>query len=151
MYIKDVHNYGDSGEPVQAVADKYLELIKETIRKEYETLVDYAASTIEDEVARRCESFLEGVLKGDVRLAEQAISAESRAKRYRDGEKMQDPWAKVYADGSIWETAAMEIRRRLAEAHRDLITDQRIMDLEATVEGLRKQNQALLKRCGDWF
>ena len=59
--------------------------------------------------------------------------------RYRSlGYDAGKPWSSVHF-GNIFETSGIVMRRKLVEAHADLIESERIKDLESIVEGLRLQ------------
>ena len=46
--------------------------------------------------------------------------------------------------GNLFEPSCIELRRKIVEAHRDVITDERILDLEAQLASLVKQNKVLI-------
>jgi hypothetical protein len=158
MHIKDVHEYGC--EEAEKVASDYLDdtrkkqvksAVESIVEDEFYRLEDRAAEFLEATAAQRCEQFLERVLQGDENAAGELIGAKRH--RYRSmGYDEGKPWASVI-HGKIFETDIMTIRRKIVEAHPDLLRNERIADLESIVEGLRAQiikleadNERLLRR-----
>ena len=60
------------------------------------------------------------------------------------------PWASVI-HGSIFESSAVALRRKLVEAHSETLKDERMKDLESIIEGLRLQIVKLEKERNDIF
>jgi hypothetical protein len=52
--------------------------------------------------------------------------------------------------GKLFEQGCVRLRKMIAEAHRDLITTQRILDLEDQVRSLVAQNNKLERERDDW-
>ncbi len=53
--------------------------------------------------------------------------------------------------GKLFDTGAVKLRRKIVEAHRDLITEQRILDLEDQVQSLVAQNNKLEREKNAWI
>lgn len=53
--------------------------------------------------------------------------------------------------GKLFDTGAIALRRKIVEAHRDLITEQRILDLEDIVKSLVAQNNKLEREKCEWI
>lgn len=51
--------------------------------------------------------------------------------------------------GKLFDSGAVALRRRIVEAHRDLITEQRLLDLEDQVKSLVAQNNKLERELED--
>lgn len=52
--------------------------------------------------------------------------------------------------GKLFEQGCVLLRKKIAQAHRDLITSERIKDLEDQVASLVAQNNALERELGSW-
>jgi hypothetical protein len=153
MHISDVHDY--SPEPAKVVQEfidqnrkKQIKgVIEELINDEFDRLQEYANEYISHVAADRAEKFLERVLKGDEEAAKQLIGDGGR---YRSsGYDQGKPWASLI-HGRLFETDGIKLRRQVAEAHADLIRNERIADLESIVEGLSNQIREIerdLERC----
>ena len=94
-------------------------------------IVDGAADAVSRIAAERAKKFLEAVLAGDVKAAENLFGLDGF-----DGRKAERP---VMPHGRIFEADPIKLRRQLVEAHADLLRDARIVDLEALLEVARKQ------------
>ena len=146
--IPDLHQYGHDDEPetVKAfLSDSHKKGIKSEIEQivdsEFDRLEEYANEFICETAARRAEKFISRVLNGDNDAAKSLIDADGG--RYRAcGHDHGKPWASLI-HGSLFETATVVLRRKIVEAHADLLRSQRIADLEATVEGLSIQIREL--------
>ena len=145
MHISDVHDYSgeeDHSEAVRPFLDQgqrktLKETIEEIVSEEFERLEEYATQYIGDTAAHRAERFLEQVLAGDAKAAMALLGAGNG--RYRTlGLDDGKPWTNLI-HGRLFETNIVKLRRQIVEAHPDLITSERIADLEATVEGLTLQ------------
>jgi|SRR5210317_385612 hypothetical protein len=125
--------------------------IEQLVDDEFERLGDYAVNFITETAASRAEKFLSKVLGGDENAVRALLDSTDDSSRYRSsGSDAGEPWAKSY-HGSIFETDAIRTRRKIVEAHKDLIESERIKDLESIVEGLRKQVTELQELERQWF
>ena len=149
MYIPQLHDYSatDTHETVTEPFFKKDRLkriedeIQQIIRNEHEVFQEYANQYISDLAAGRAEEFIERVLKGDDEAARVLFVSESD--RYRgSGRDAGEPWASLI-HGSVFETDGIQLRRKIVEAHADLIQGERIKDLESIVSGLSKQIKGL--------
>lgn len=150
MRISEVHDYDDT--PHQALAKEFIEQgRKESIKNEIARLVDdefdqlelYAAEHISAVAASRAEKFLKRVLNGDEDAAMSLLGDERGVSRRRTNRHdAGEPWPSLI-HGSLFETDGIRLRRKVVEANADLIRDERIADLEATVEGLENQVRKL--------
>lgn len=142
MHISDVHDYSFPETEVvkeflsQPTKKELKKTIEGIIDEEFNRLEDYAHDHISQVAADRAERFLERVLKGDEDAAEALLGDKNGWGRHR----MQDgtPWAQLI-HGRIFESGSLELRRKIVEAHADLIRNERIKDLESIVEGLTAQ------------
>lgn len=135
--------YFDSGD-----GRKHLEnLAYELVNKVVDNVKDDLASDVNNEAAERAEKFLQRVLGGDEDAAKALFDCGDQGRFEQYGAHAGRPWPKVYS-GSLFQTSAASLRQQLVAAHADLLRSERIKDLEATVEGLRKQIVELEERWG---
>ena len=157
MYLGSVKYHVDDGreEEAEVLAKSFLnedqaetckkeigEILEEVIRQQFDDLESDGAVQrfLIDTACSRVEAFLEKVLKGDEEATKELFGCGWRS-RYRTvgfSDVIDRPWSRVI-HGSIFETDVMKLRRRIVEANVDLLKDERILDLESQVEGLRKQ------------
>lgn len=154
-YIRDVHDYSDTRhEPAhQWLSKRNMDEIKRQIcemidfeRNEMIAEIDFHVSQV---AAERAEKFLVRVLQGDAKAAEALFGAGDVSRYRQSGTDIGEPWARLIY-GELSETESMTLRRQIVEAHRDLITSERIADLESIVAGLTAQIgrlEAELNRC----
>ena len=151
MYIKEVHDYSCDDKHLerlrpfldQGQVDSLKKVIDGLVRDEFDRMEEYASDYISDIAADRAESFLEKVIAGD---KDAAIALLGNGGRYADaGCKRGKPWAKMI-HGNLSETSEIKIRRKIVEAHPDLIASERIKDLESIVDGLSRQVNELEER-----
>lgn len=135
--------YDDHADECKRIANKILtpELLatlKKRLDDELSPLLENAVTAIEEEsgdivsnvAARRAEKFLEAVLAGDENAALNLFGLSGF-----NGRRTERP----VIHGRIFESSPVKLRRQLVEAHADLLRDARIADLEALLEGARRQ------------
>lgn len=148
-YIPDLHDYSaESAEKMDDKAKEYITpTLKENLRKEinqifdqeYDRLEEYAAEFLENCAAHRAEEFFKRVLDGDNKAAMALLGDRDNRGRYSQlGHDKGKPWPYMI-HGSLFETDGIKMRRKIVEAFPDLITSERIKDLEAIVDGLQQQ------------
>jgi len=100
------------------------------------TVQDNMASNIAHNVATCAERAIEAVLHGDEDQFCRWIYADKRGYtgRERAGEVIH---------GKLFESSAIQLRRKLVDAFPELLKDERILDLEAQVADLVKANSKL--------
>lgn len=108
----------------QAIADEIASTVEYNIK---ENLAGWLA----DHVSSAASSVVEAILAGNESEARRRLSLKPEA--YYDGRDFK-PWFNT--SSKLHESGPVELRRKIVEAHRDLITDQRIADLEAQLKGL---------------
>lgn len=113
------------------------------LEKQTRDIADEIASTVEynikenlaywlaDHVRSNAEAAIEAILAGNESEARRRLSLKPDA--YYDGRDFK-PW--FNNSSRLHESGPVELRRKIVEAHRDLITDARIDDLEAQLKGL---------------
>jgi hypothetical protein len=153
-YISDLHDY--SAESAEKMGDKAKEYItpalKENLRKEinqifnqifdqeYGRLEEYAAEFLENCAAHRAEEFFKRVLDGDDKAAMALLGDHDNSDRYKQiGYNKGEPWPYMIRGMLGGCTGGIEMRKKIVEAFPDLITSERIKDLEAIVDGLQQQ------------
>lgn len=104
-------------------------------------IVEGAAESVSRVAAARARKFLEAVLAGDSKAADNLFGLSGF-----DGRKSERP----VIHGRIFEAEPIKLRRELVEAHADLLMNARIADLEALLEGARKQVVALDAELERW-
>jgi len=148
----DTYDLRDTGiEPHEKIAEEFInDKRKKAIKRELENLMDdelwnlqdYAASHIEEVACQKAVDFIKRVLNGD-KEASQAIFECGDSSRYREiGLDAGEPWAHLI-HGSLFETGAISLRRKLVEVHVDLLRNERIKDLESIEDGLTRQVRKL--------
>jgi hypothetical protein len=155
MHISDAHDYGHDPEAEKVAHDFIAEgrrkqikgVLEQLVDDEFERLEQYADEFISQKAAYRAEKFLERVLKGDNDAAMALLGDKHGNSRYTyaDGK----PWAQLI-HGRLFEAGGVELRRKIVEAHTDLIRNERIADLESVVDGLTQQVKKLaseLEQC----
>lgn len=158
MHIPNVHDYSESDVDPK-VAEGFLaenrkkqlaDLVSEIVDDEFDRLENYANEYISQIAANRAECFLKKVLEGDEDAAMELLGDARGGQRRRDfGVDDAKPWAELI-HGRLFETGEIELRRKIVEAHPDLLRNERIADLESVVEGLSDQVRKLeadLRRC----
>lgn len=146
MFIKEVHDYTPA--PAKVVdewlsknrRDQVKKVVEEIVDDQFTRLEEYANEHISQVAARRAEKFLELVLSGDKDAAMALLGDDIGGSRYRD--MTGDPWAKLI-HGRLFESSGVALRRKIVEAHSDLLCHERIKDLESIVEGLTLQVKTL--------
>ena len=145
-HISDVHDY--DGEPHQAKVEEFLAEgyrkaitgeLEQIICAEFDRLEEYAGEHISQVAADRAERFLEKVLSGDEDAARQLLGLSGYDGRYNTVGYNAGEAVSHLIHGRLFEAGPVELRKRIVEAHADLLKDERVKDLEATVEGLTKQ------------
>lgn len=106
------------------IADEIASTVEYNIK---ENLADWLA----DHVSSTASAVVEAILAGNEHELRRRLSLKPDA--YYDGRDFK-PWFST--SSRLYESGPVELRRKIVEAHRDLITDERIADLEAQLKGL---------------
>lgn len=148
MHISDVHDYSDDEQACEQAKEFIEKNRKDKIKREIECLIDdefdrleeYASNFISEKAAERAERFLSRVLNGDEEAAMALLGSANNIDRVRlSGIDAGKPWASIYRGRDIFETDGIKLRRKIVEAHADILRNERIADLESIVEGLTQQ------------
>lgn len=144
MHISDLHDQDTESleETTDAFFSERLEKelhdkMYDILHEQFEDMKENAASNLNSEVARRVESFVERLLKGDESAAGHLFFGDS-SRYVSTGHDKGRPWAKLIHN-SLFLTSEMELRRQIVELHKDLFESERIKDLESIVDGLTIQ------------
>ena len=150
MYISDVHDYSE--QPLPEVAQEFLSqgakkqlksVIEGIVEEEFDRLREYASEFLSQTAASRAEAFLERVLNGDDDAAMALLGNKlggDRCKKF--GSDEGQPWVHLI-HGKLFETGGIALRRKIVEAHPELLRNERIADLESVVDGLTQQVRKL--------
>lgn len=139
---------GISEKSVTKAAKKLREILIEEIEGfEYE-IKDNLAHNLVDFVADMARRTVEAILRGNDNEMRRYLGCERGAWTGRSdgsvwGHKREiDDWHPVIR-GTLFEGGSIALRRDIVAAHRDLITDERVKDLEDQVASLVEQNRKL--------
>lgn len=145
MYISGLHDYEHDEDPkaMEFIAlgrkKEIKDEIESLIEDEFDRLEDFASNHISQLAADRAENYLVKVLAGDDDAAMALLGSKNNGDRYKNmGGRDGEPWAHLIR-GTLFETRGIEMRRKIVEAHSDLIASERIKDLESIVDGLTQQ------------
>jgi len=151
MYIPDLNDYSP---PSMEVAEKFLSEnrrkgivseIEQIVSEEFDRLTEYADEHISGVAASRAGKFLTRVLNGDSDAAMSLFGDTMDGSRYRmSGSDASKPWAHLI-HGTLFETDGIILRRKIVEAHAELLQNERIKDLESVVAGLSQQVRELTR------
>lgn len=97
-----------------------------------DAVLEGAADSVSAVAASRAAKFLEAVLAGDPDAAARLFGLTGFTGR-------RVPAEPPVIHGRVFESAPIELRRQLVEAHAELLRDARIADLENLPEGARAQ------------
>lgn len=111
----------------QAIADEVASTVEYNIK---ENLAEWLA----DHVRSNAEAAIEAILAGNEHEVRRRLSLKPES--YYDGREFQ-PWFNT--SSRLHESGPVELRRKIVEAHRDLIADARIADLEAQLKILAEK------------
>lgn len=144
-YIPELH---ESIENIPESAKEYFsDELKQRMKKflsdalddEFQKADDYCNEFLTHLAATRAEDFLKRVLNGDEDAAKRLFESEHDGGRTKFiGIDADEPWAHII-NGSLFETGSIALRRKLCEAHPELLQNERIKDLESIVDGLTRQ------------
>lgn len=150
-HIKDLHFYSfEPGEDGRLAIQKFQSSVQqEAISNAVSQIVEAEFSRLEHEAneyissvaASRAESFFEKLLDGDEKAAMALLGNNDDRDRFENLEDRK-PWAEVIR-GKLFETSGIQLRRKIVDANKDLITSERIKDLESIVAGLTAQIKEL--------
>lgn len=143
---------------VAGVTDEALAIVRKKVEDVTATIDDYLTYSIKEELSH-------GLSRYAVDMAQRAIESllsgnEEQMRRYltcqHGGYTGRDRGHSVI-NGTLFETGGIALRRSLVDAHRDLISSERILDLESQVKSLvenvnklESTNRALQEKLRDY-
>lgn len=137
------------GEETMAAIKKQVSSILYDIETDLDyRLKDDLAPNLAAYVAEMAKRTVEAILAGNQGQMERYLGCErghwtGRSDSPQYGHKQGiDEWHSVI-HGKIFETGAVELRKKIVSAHRDLIASQRILDLEDQLASVVAQNNKL--------
>jgi hypothetical protein len=139
----------DKLEPLKKKASDLAESIVEDI--EY-SLRDNLASNLSYHVREMAGRAVEALLEGNESEMIRWLSCDKRGWTGRSdgyGEREIERQHPVI-HGKLFEQGCVLLRKKIAEAHRDLIASERILDLEDQVKSLVAQNNKLERELNEW-
>jgi hypothetical protein len=139
----------DKLEPLKKKARDLAESIVEDI--EY-NLRDNLASNLSYHVREMAGRAVEALLEGNESEMIRWLSCDKRGWTGRSdgyGEREIERQHPVI-HGKLFEQGCVLLRKKIAEAHRDLIASERILDLEDQVKSLVTQNNKLERELNEW-
>lgn len=140
----------ETDEKRDVAIDKFVEGNKEKFRKAIDSLFqdvfdehhrwleENAPISLREEAVGRAQKLLTAVLNGDEEAASALFECGESGRRRQLGPDKGEPWACVIHN-SLHITREQKLRQAIVEKHADLLKNERILDLEAQVEGLRLQ------------
>lgn len=148
----------------KGLTDNALKTLKKHIddlRYEIETDIFYRlkyelAPNLSSYVVEMAGRTVDAILQGNQKEMERYLGCEEGAWTGRSdspqyGRQREDHEWQPVIHGKLFEQGSMKLRRDIVEAHRDLITDQRILDLEDQVKSLVAQvNKAKADKEAMW-
>ena len=124
----------------EPVRKKFRSLLEEIVEEEFSRLEEYADEHISNVAAGRAYKFLRKVMEGDQKAMLQLLGSiwgdDLKMDRYKEsGYDAGKPWPHLI-HGEVFETDGITLRRKIVEAHADLLKTERMKDLEAIIHGL---------------
>jgi hypothetical protein len=117
------------------------------LKKQVQDICQYIEDELEYEIKNNLASTLSGWVQDMARRSVEAILAgdEELFRRYMQCQEGHHN-GRTFTDvihGKLFEARAVELRRRIVEAHADLLRTERIKDLEAQLSSVLKQYNQL--------
>lgn len=144
-----------------AMTDEQLEPLKKKARGLADEIADSIEWNLKDNLAanlsyhvcemagRAVEALLEGNASEMVRwLSCDQRGYTGRSDGYNTNRTIDQQHPVIH--GKLFDTGCVALRRKIVEAHRDLIAEQRILDLEDQVRSLVAQNNKLERERDEW-
>lgn len=114
-------------------------LAEEISEYAYSDVKENLSQWITDHIRNHSQLVVEALLAGDMRTVKQYLKIEDQwgQEDYGRREWVDRPW--FNGSGRLHEFGGVELRHKIVDAHKDLITDERIKDLELQMAGLIKK------------
>ena len=125
---------------VEYIKKTMASIVSEVVNDEYDYLKLFADDIITKTASERAIKFLDAVISGDVKKFKLLIKCNDKTSgRNREiGYDAGKPWASVIR-GNISLAENLKFRQELCEQFRETIQNERILDLESIVDGLKAQ------------
>lgn len=137
-------------EKLAPVVKKARALAKDMVADIEYTLKDYLAANLAHHVKEMAARAVTALLEGNESEMRRWLGADGYTGRHGEGGHRTVAEQHPVIHGKLFETGGVTLRRKIAEAHRDLISDQRILDLEDQVRSLVEQNNRLKIERDSW-
>lgn len=138
-------------ESVKPLTKKVRDLADDIVESVEWSIKDYLASNlayhVKEMAGRAVQAMLDGNENEMVRWLNGDSSYTGRSPGAMGDKPVHDQHPVIH--GKLFERGAVAIRRRLVEAHRDIIADQRMLDLEDQVRSLVEQNNIMRRERDD--
>jgi hypothetical protein len=134
---------GDALEPLTKKARDLADTIAESVEW---SMKDYLAANLAYHVKEMAGRAVNALLEGNEGEMVRWLSCDKRGHNGRsDGYNINRTIDQQHPiiHGKLFDTGCVQLRRKIVEAHRDLIAEQRILDLEDQVKSLVAQNNTM--------
>jgi len=113
-------------------------MFQDVFNEHHDWLEDNAPANLRASAVERAKKLLTAVLEGDEEAASALFECGDSGRYKQIGHDKGEPWA-CAIHGNIHLPKEQKLRQALIEKHADLLKNERILDLESQVEGLRLQ------------
>jgi len=113
-------------------------VFQEVFNEHHDWLEGNAPANLRGAAVDRAKKLLEAVLEGNEEAAAALFDCGDSGRYRQIGHDKGEPWA-CAIHGKLHLTSAQKLRQAIVEKHADLLKNERILDLESQVEGLRLQ------------
>ena len=113
-------------------------VFQEVFNEHHDWLEDNAPANLRASAVERAQKLLKAVLEGDEEAASALFECGDSGRYRQIGCDKGKPYA-CSIHGKLHLTPRQKLREALVEKHADILKNERILDLESQVEGLRQQ------------
>lgn len=137
-----------TGDTLEPLTKKARDLADDFVSNVEWSMKDYLAANLAHHVKEMAGRAVNALLEGNEGEMVRWLSCDQRGHTGRSDQaynhrKIDEQHPIIH--GKLFEQGCLLLRKRIAEAHRDLITDQRILDLEDQVKSLVAQNNKIAR------
>ena len=143
----------DESLPIDAMRGfekQFQDMVEQATLSAYEYLRENLGYWYAHDIRQASDTAIEAILKGQVNIARQYLKLDGyngRSDGYNPNRTIDKQHPIIH--GCLNESECLKIRRMVAEAHPELVRDERIKDLEDQVASLVAQNNKLEKELDD--
>ena len=123
------------------------DMVEQATQSAYDYMRENIGYWYSMDIRQAANNAIEAILRGNVAIARQYLKLDGYTGRVDPGTdddyKLRN--AHPIINGELSESFCLEIRRKVAEAHPDLVRDERILDLENQVASLVAQVNKLIR------